>query len=710
MSSTLFSKPGSTTSACTRALARTGMPWFSTIGTMFAHRPMATTPMPVRCRLRDREPREQHEREQHQRGREVTVETRCDDLTGDAADEQAPLVHTRPCEASATRRQGEPDRESEGDSRQRQDHATNVTIEHYVPGDGLRSGAVRRVRRRRHDHDQSARAAQRAVVAGDDRAARRLRGREGRRRRACRRAHRRGRQGVLRRRRPHAGWRPTPAGPTLHDARGELARLFRDMWELGKPIIARVRGYALAGGFGLCLACDLVVAADDAQFGTPEIDVGLWPYMITVPLMRSMPPKKALELMMTGRRVDADEAERIGFVTPGRAGRPSSTTPVDELAATLASKSPLDHEARAATRSTRVWDQIAEDALRLLQPMLTITTATEDAAEGIAAFAEKRAAAVEGTADGTTEKPNPCTTGGRWSTTSRARKEQRARDGRRRARRAPARARQAAGPRAPRPAARRRARSSSTALLADHMDPSLGRPRFARRRRRRHRHRRDRRPARRGRRVRLHRDGRLDGRRSARRRRRACASSCCASASRSCGCSTRPARASSRRAARRSPARARCSGSRSRCRGVVPQVGAMLGHCAAGTAYIPALDRLRADGEGHVVDGARRPSPREGGDRRGRHRGGDGRLRGAHQGLGRRRPRGGERRGVPRDGARTTCRSSRSTTRSAPPVVDCDDPVDRRCEELYDIVPTAPRRAYDMRKVVDAVVDDGDVL
>ena len=101
----------------------------------------------------------------------------------------------------------------------------------------------------------------------------------------------------------------------LHDARGELARLFREMWDLGKPTIARVRGCALAGGFGLALACDLVIAADDAQFGTPEIDVGLWPHMITVPLTRSMPPKKALELMMTGRRVSAEEAERIGFVT-----------------------------------------------------------------------------------------------------------------------------------------------------------------------------------------------------------------------------------------------------------------------------------------------------------------------------------------------------------------------------------------------------------
>jgi len=162
--------------------------------------------------------------------------------------------------------------------------------------------------------------------------------------------------------------------------------LFRS---LGKPTIARVRGYALAGGFGLCLACDLVVAADDAQFGTPEINVGLWPFMITVPLVRSMAPKIALELMMTGRRVDAQEAQRIGFVTRVVAVDELDAA-VGELAATLAAKSPsimkLGRDSFYA-----VWDQSADDALRLLHPLLTVTSNTEDAAEGIAAFAEKRA-------------------------------------------------------------------------------------------------------------------------------------------------------------------------------------------------------------------------------------------------------------------------------------------------------------------------------
>ncbi len=174
-----------------------------------------------------------------------------------------------------------------------------------------------------------------------------------------------------------------------HDARGELARLFEDLWTLGKPTIARVRGYALAGGFGLCLACDLVVAADDAVFGAPEIGVGLWPYMITVPLVRSMPPRKALELMLTGRRVDAAEAERIGFVT-----RVVPVAELDgavaELAASIAARSP------AVVRLGRdsfyaVWDQSAPDALRHLQAMLSVTLATEDAAEGARAFIDKRA-------------------------------------------------------------------------------------------------------------------------------------------------------------------------------------------------------------------------------------------------------------------------------------------------------------------------------
>jgi enoyl-CoA hydratase/carnithine racemase len=174
----------------------------------------------------------------------------------------------------------------------------------------------------------------------------------------------------------------------VHAERGALAAVFEDMWHLGKPTVARVQGWAMAGGFGLALACDLVVASERARFGAPEINVGLWPYMITVPLVRSMPPKKALELMLTGRVVEAAEAERIGFVTRV-VPHDGLDAAVDELAATLASKSPtvmkLGREAFYG-----VWDMAAPDALAHLHVMLTLTTQTEDAAEGISAFLEKR--------------------------------------------------------------------------------------------------------------------------------------------------------------------------------------------------------------------------------------------------------------------------------------------------------------------------------
>ncbi len=174
-----------------------------------------------------------------------------------------------------------------------------------------------------------------------------------------------------------------------HESRGLLADLFRDMWDVGKPVIARVRGFALAGGFGLACACDIVVASDDSVFGTPEINVGLWPYMITVPLLRSMPPKTVLELMMTGRRVAADEGARIGFVQRVVPAAELDAT-VDALAAELASKSPIIMRwGREAFY--RVLEMDADAALAYLQSMLTITAQTEDSAEGVAAFAEKRA-------------------------------------------------------------------------------------------------------------------------------------------------------------------------------------------------------------------------------------------------------------------------------------------------------------------------------
>jgi enoyl-CoA hydratase/carnithine racemase len=173
-----------------------------------------------------------------------------------------------------------------------------------------------------------------------------------------------------------------------HRARGWLAELFEELWHLGKPTIARVQGWAMAGGFGLALACDMVIASDQARFGAPELNVGLWPYMVTVPLLRSMPPKKALELMLTSRVVGAEEADRMGFLT--RVVPPDRLdAEVADMAAVLASKPPgvmrMGRESFYA-----VLDSAATEALPYLHAMLTVTSQTAEAAEGIAAFIEKR--------------------------------------------------------------------------------------------------------------------------------------------------------------------------------------------------------------------------------------------------------------------------------------------------------------------------------
>jgi enoyl-CoA hydratase/carnithine racemase len=170
--------------------------------------------------------------------------------------------------------------------------------------------------------------------------------------------------------------------------RASLVDLLLAMHELGKPIIAMVNGPALAGGLGLMVACDLVVAADTATFGTTEIAVGLWPMMITAEITRSVGRKTALEMMLTGRKLDAREALACGLVT--------RVVPAAELeaetarlAAELAERSPaaLALGLRAFYRSQ---DMAFEPQLRHLEAELGRVLALEDAAEGISAFLAKR--------------------------------------------------------------------------------------------------------------------------------------------------------------------------------------------------------------------------------------------------------------------------------------------------------------------------------
>jgi enoyl-CoA hydratase len=176
-----------------------------------------------------------------------------------------------------------------------------------------------------------------------------------------------------------------------HEGRSQLAALFKDMWTLGKPTVARVRGYALAGGCGLAAACDFVVATETSTFGVPEVRLGLWPYMVTVPLLYCMPPRALLRLMLTGRRFPASEAARLGIVSDLVADSELDQR-VDELTEDLARISP-DAAALGRTTFYSVADPMLDLKLQTLQAMLTVGLDMPDAREGLAAFAENRPAA-----------------------------------------------------------------------------------------------------------------------------------------------------------------------------------------------------------------------------------------------------------------------------------------------------------------------------
>lgn len=174
----------------------------------------------------------------------------------------------------------------------------------------------------------------------------------------------------------------------LAGARGAVGSLFRAMRFSGKPIVARINGHALAGGFGLAVACDIGVAVDHARFGVPEVNVGLWPMMITAVLQRCLPHKSILELMMTGRLIDANEALGMGAVSRVVPFDDLDDT-VDQIVRDLAAKSPITLRlGRDAFYAAQDLDFDA--ALNLLQAGLTAVAMTDDAAEGVAAFLAKR--------------------------------------------------------------------------------------------------------------------------------------------------------------------------------------------------------------------------------------------------------------------------------------------------------------------------------
>lgn len=174
-----------------------------------------------------------------------------------------------------------------------------------------------------------------------------------------------------------------------HEGRRAFGRLLVQMRRLETPLVARVNGHALGGGLGLVAACDLAVAVEEARFGTPEIDLGLFPWMIAAVLYRTVPPKVVNELVFTGEKIDAARAREVGLVNRvvPRAGLDDA---VATLAGKVASKSPailaLGRRGLAV-----IGDQPFEKAVEFLAAQLSINTLTEDAMEGVAAFLEKRA-------------------------------------------------------------------------------------------------------------------------------------------------------------------------------------------------------------------------------------------------------------------------------------------------------------------------------
>ena len=144
----------------------------------------------------------------------------------------------------------------------------------------------------------------------------------------------------------------------------------------------------LAGALGIALACDLIIAKEGAGFGTPEINVGLFPFMIMALIYRNVPRKKTTEMLLLGERLTAEEAREAGIV--------NKVVPADEFdaavaewAAKLASKSPLIMRL-GKDAMWRQLDMPLADALDYLRSQLTIELSTEDAVEGVTAFFEKR--------------------------------------------------------------------------------------------------------------------------------------------------------------------------------------------------------------------------------------------------------------------------------------------------------------------------------
>jgi enoyl-CoA hydratase len=183
----------------------------------------------------------------------------------------------------------------------------------------------------------------------------------------------------------------TPTSLTIGDDFHRWERIKR----IRKPLIAAVRGHALGGGCELAMTCDLIVAGEDAQFGQPEIKLGVMPGAGgTQRLTRAIGKAKAMELVLTGRSIGAREAEARGLVTSVVAAEETVPKAL-ELAARIAAMPPLAVLAAKAAVN-RAEELPLEAGLEFERRSFYLLFETEDQKEGMAAFAEKRKPAWRG--------------------------------------------------------------------------------------------------------------------------------------------------------------------------------------------------------------------------------------------------------------------------------------------------------------------------
>ena len=171
--------------------------------------------------------------------------------------------------------------------------------------------------------------------------------------------------------------------------KGDYADLLLAMVRFEKPIVAKVNGHAMGGGLGLVAASTFALASTEAQLGTPEIQVGLFPMMIMAVLARLVPRRRLLKMMLLGEKLGAEEGAAIGLVNEAVAPGELDAV-VGKLVGALLEKSPMT--TKLGLRAFAAQDDVdLADALPMLRARLAECLGTEDAREGLMAFLEKRA-------------------------------------------------------------------------------------------------------------------------------------------------------------------------------------------------------------------------------------------------------------------------------------------------------------------------------